>query len=351
MLKAGVVGGGHILDHRHLPVLKKLNNVDVVAVCDIQPSIAAQISKKFGISKSYTSFSELMKEDLDFVDICTPPMTHLPLAEEAMKAGCNVLMEKPLAMSADEVDQMYSLSKKENVKLCVVHQNLFNPAYKKAKRLVDSGVVGDIIHVEVGTYNRKDNDVVKNGKHWAHKLPGGIAFELLPHPIYLLQAFLKNSKPSYVLAKKTGDLPWMKTDDVRVLIDADNASGLVVCCTNSPFHGDTLNILGTKMGLIVDLWGRSILKYKPRTQNPVSVGKANISLAGQCFSILGTTLSNFLTMGLGGVKVSAHYGFIRSFVDSIEKGDRLPVSEKEAKENVAIVESICRQIDESVGAA
>ena len=160
---------------------------------------------------------------------------------------------------------------------------------------------------------------------------------------------MRNAKPSYVLAKKTGDLPWMKTDDVRVLVDAEKASGLVVCCTNSPYHGDNLNILGTKMGLAVDLWGRSILKFKPKTQNPLSVGKANVSLAGQGLSILGTTFSNFLTMGIGGVKVSAHYGFIKSFVDSLEKGGSLPVSEEKAKENVAMVESICRQIDESVG--
>ena len=259
MLKVGVVGGGHILEHRHLPVLKKLDNVEVTAVCDIQESVAKRVSKQFGIPKYYTNFSEMVKDDLDFVDICTPPKTHLSLAIEAMEAGHHVLAEKPLAMTPQEVDEMYSVAKKENVKLCVVHQNLSNPAFMKAKQLVDSGIVGDIINVEVGTYCQKDNVVVKNGKHCAHELLGGIAFELLPHPIYILQVFLRNIKTSCVLAKKTGDYPWMKTDDVRVLMDSDNATGNVVCCTNSPFHGDTLNIFGTKMYLMVDLWGRSIL--------------------------------------------------------------------------------------------
>ncbi len=345
MLKVGVVGGGHILEHRHLPVFKKLDNVEVTSICDIQESVAKRVSKLFGIPKYYTSFSEMMKEDLDFVDICTPPKTHLPLAIEAMKSGCHVLAEKPLAMTPDEVDQMYEISKKENVRLCVVHQNLSNPAFQKAKELVDTGVVGDIINVEVGTYCQKDNVVVNNGKHWAHKLPGGIAFELLPHPIYLLQAFLKNSKPSYVSAKKTGDHPWELTDDIRIVMNADNATGYVVCCTNSPFHGDTLNIFGTKMYLLVDLWGRTIIKYKPRTENPFSVGKANLNLASQSLSIIGTTIYNSLIMGLEGIKVSAHYGFIRDFVEAIEKGSKLPATEEEAKENVRIVGSICNEID------
>jgi hypothetical protein len=53
-------------------------------------------------------------------------------------------------------------------------------------------------------------------------------------------------------------------------------------------------------------------------------------------------------MGLGGEKVSAHYGFLRAFVDAVQGEGKLPVSEEEARENVSIVEKICRMIDESV---
>lgn len=349
MLKVGAVGGGHILEHRHLPVLKKLSNVEVTAICDIQENVAKRVAQEFGIPKYYSNFSEMIKKErLDFVDICTPPKTHLPLAIEAMEEGVHVLAEKPLGMTVNEVEQMYSVSNKTNVKLCVVHQNLYNPAFMKAKEMVDSGVVGDIINVEVGTYCQKTNNVVKNGTHWAHKLPGGIAFELLPHPLYIMQVFLKNSKPSSLLTKKTGDYSWLKTDDTRVLVDADNATALVVVCVNSPYHGDTLNIFGTNMYIMVDLWGRSIIKYKPRTEDPLSVGKANLGLASQSLSILGSTVSNSLTMGLGGIKVSAHYGFIEAFVKALEDGTKMPVSYEEAKQNVALVQKICEMIDESV---
>ena len=351
MLKIGVVGGGHIVKHRHIPVFEKIKDVEVHAICDKQESIAKSVAEQFGIRNSFTSLSEMLKEELDIVDICTPPHTHFSLAIEAMEAGCHVLVEKPLAMTIKDVDEMFRVSKRENVKLCVLHQNLFNPAFQKAKRLVEEGVVGDVISVDVGTFVRRDNYMCVNGEHWCHRLPGGIFFEILPHPVYLLQVFLKNSEPTHVLTKKLSDFSWMKTDEARVLLDADNGAGLIFASCNSPFHGDSINIFGSNMCLQVDLWGRSVIKYKPRTEDPYSVGKGNLSLAFQFLTLIGATISNSFTMFSGGVKVSAHYGFLREFLRSIQSDSELPVSEEEARENVRIVASICEQIDGSVSNA
>lgn len=348
MLKLGVIGGGHILTHRHIPVFKKMKDVEIHAICDQQKSVAKSVAEQFGVKHYYTSLSDMLKEELDIVDICTPPQTHISLAIDAMEAGCHVLVEKPLAMTVKEVDEMYNISRRENVKLCVLHQNLFNPAFQKAKRLVEGDTVGDLISVDVGTFVRRDDYMSVNPEHWSHRLPGGVFFELLPHPVYVLQAFLKNSKPAQVLTKKLNNFSWMKADEARVLVDADNGMGLIVASCNSPFDSDTINIFGTKMSLQVDLYGRYIIKYKPRTVNPFSVGKSNLSLASQFLSIIGTTISNSFTMFSGGVKVSAHYGFLREYINCIKSGNRLPVSEDEARENVEIVETICEGIDTNI---
>ena len=346
-LKIGVVGGGHIVKHRHIPVFQKIRNVEVSAICDKKESIARSVAEQFGIKHYYTSLSEMLKEELNIVDICTPPQTHVSLAIEAMKAGCHLLVEKPLAMTVKDVDEMFRVAKRENVKLCVLHQNLFNPAFEKARRLVEEGAVGDLISVDVGTFVRRDNYMLVNGNHWCHRLPGGIFFEVLPHPVYLLQVFLKNSKAAHVLTRKLSNFSWMKADETRISMDADNAVGSIVASCNSPFHGDSINIFGTKMSLQVDLWGRSVIRHKPRTESPLSVGRGNLSLASQFLTLIGTTISNSFTMAFGGVKVSAHYGFLHEFVKSIQADHELPVSEKEAKENVRIVETICREIDSS----
>lgn len=349
MLKIGVVGGGHIVKHRHIPIFKKIKGVEVFAVCDKIEAVAQAVAREFGVKRYYSSLSDMLKAGVDVVDVCTPPVTHFSLAVEAMEAGCHVLAEKPLGMTVDEVDEMYRAAKQKSVKLCVVHQNLFNPAFQKAFRLVQGGVVGDVLGVDVGTFVRRDNYMCLNGEHWCHRLPGGIFFEILPHPVYLLQAFLKNAVPSCVLAKRLGDNSWMRADEVRALVDGDNGVGLVVASCNSPFHGDSLYVSGSKMCLQVDLWGRSVIRYKPRTEQPVSVGRGNLSLASQLASLVGTTVSNSFTAVFGGEKVSAHYGFLEAFVRAVKRNGKLPVSEEDAKDNVRIVESICRSIDELVG--
>ncbi|MEM2291975.1 MAG: Gfo/Idh/MocA family oxidoreductase [Nitrososphaerota archaeon] len=348
MLKIGVVGAGHIVKHRHIPIFKKINGVEVFAVCDKVEAVARDVATKFGVRHYFTSLSDMLKAGVDVVDVCTPPMTHYSMAVEAMEAGCHVLSEKPLGMNVKEVDEMYRIAERNDVKLCVVHQNLFNQAVQKAMRMVSEGAVGEVLGVDVGTFVRRDNYMCVNSEHWCHRLPGGIFFEILPHPVYLLQAFLENARPSSVLAKRLSNYSWMKADELRVLVEGDNGVGSVVASCNSPFHGDSLYIFGSKMCLQVDLWGRSVIKYKPRTEQPLSVGKANLSLARQFFSLIGTTFSNAVTVTFGGERVSAHYGFLKAFVEALENNGEMPVSHEEARENVRIVEAICRMIDEAV---
>jgi predicted dehydrogenase len=159
--------------------------------------------------------------------------------------------------------------------------------------------------------------------------------------------FVKQGSASCIATEKLTEYPWMKADELRVLMKANDAVGAVVASCNSPFHGDSLSIFGTKLGLDVDLWARSVIKHKPRTEAPASVGKNNLGMAGQFFSFIGTTASNSLKMAVGGVKVSAHYGFLSAFVKSILENTEPPVSDEEARENVRIVEEICNKIDQT----
>ncbi len=348
-LKIGVIGGGHIVVHRHLPVFKKLNNVEVSAICDKQEPLARNMAQRFQVRNYYTDIADMLKKErLDIVDICTPPQTHLPLATQAIEAGCHVLSEKPLAMKASDVDLLYKLADKKGVKLSVVHQNLFNPAVQRARRLMKTGALGEIVSVDVGTFVRRDNYMCLNGKHWCHTLPGGIFFEILPHPVYLLQLFTKEIEPTCVVVQKLSGFEWMKADELKVLIKSQKSVGSVIASCNSPFHGDTLDIVGTKISLRVDLWGRSVIRLKPRTEAPVSVGKNNLYLASQFLSLLGTNLTNMSRAVFGGVKVSAHYEFLSEFVNAIEKDIPLPVLPEEARENVRLVENICNQVDEHI---
>jgi len=343
-LKVGVVGGGHIVTYRHLPVFQKIKRIKVAAICDKNESTAKNVARRFGIDHYYNDLSAMLKDELDVVDICTPIQTHAQLAMEAMESGCHVLVEKPLAMSVEDVDRMYEVADKKHVKLCAVHQNIFNPIVRKAKRLVDEGAVGDLISVDVGTFVTRDYQLCLDKNHWCHKLPGGIFFETIPHPVYLLQLFLGKIEPTCVIAEKL-HFSWMNADEIKVLIKAKKSVGSLMASCNPPYHGDTLSIVGTKLGLQVDLWARSMVKYGRRTESPYSIGKSNLGIARQSFGLIGTTVKNALTMATGGVKVSAHYWFIQEFLNSVVNDTEPPISRNEARETVRVVAEICNAVD------
>jgi predicted dehydrogenase len=219
-LKVGVVGVGEISVESHLPVFKRLRKVDLVAVCDRQLTVAKDVAAKFGIHRVYGDLGDmLLKEKLDVVDICTPPRTHASLAIQAMEAGCNVICEKPMATSVKEADQIVDSSRKNGVKFCAARQNLCNPVVIKAKELVATGALGKVLHVEARTYERRDSQLCQDRNHWCHKLPGGIFYEIIPHPVYLVQSFLKELELVEVMGRKVSNREWMKNDELRVLLE------------------------------------------------------------------------------------------------------------------------------------
>lgn len=168
-LRIGVVGAGTIARESHLPVLKSLENVEVVAICDKRISAAKEMASQFGIKAIFVILAEMLyKEKLDAVDICTPPYTHAPLSIQAMEAGCHVLVEKPMVTNVKETDEMIRVAKRTGVKPCSVHQNLLNPAVVKARRLVEEGTLGNFINVIVQTFE-PNNGYICSNQHTDHK--------------------------------------------------------------------------------------------------------------------------------------------------------------------------------------
>jgi len=344
-LRVGIVGAGYITKELHLPVLKNLDNVEVTAICDRNASLAKEVSSRFKIKHIFYDVADMLtKEKLDLVDICTPPKTHSSLSIQAMQAGCHVLVEKPMAVSVREANEMVDSSGKYGVKLCVVHQNLFNPAVIRARRLVEGGVIGKLLSVDVRTFESKDSEMCLNKDHWCHTLLGGIFYEILPHPIYLLQSFLKEANPVHVFTKKLGDVEWMRKDELLVSVEAKNGLGSLGVSCNSLIHGDILDILGTEMALRADIWGRTVITYRPHTKSSLSVGMSNLHLGLQLFKVFGNTASTILGMVRGVIRVKAHYGFISKFINSIHTNTRPPTTAEDGLETVRFLETICEQI-------
>ncbi|CAM3656931.1 Gfo/Idh/MocA family protein [Erysipelothrix urinaevulpis] len=131
MLKVALLGCG-TMGKTHVQGYKKMDDVDVVAVCDIREEFAQFAADELN-SKVYLDFDEMMaNESFDMIDICLPTYMHHDYAIAAMKQGKAVFCEKPIALSLEDAKEMIDTAKEENVKFSVGHVLRFFPTYAKA---------------------------------------------------------------------------------------------------------------------------------------------------------------------------------------------------------------------------
>jgi nucleoside-diphosphate-sugar epimerase len=143
-------------------------------------------------AKRYRDAAEMLeRERPDAVHVLTPPATHAAVAILAMEAGCHVLVEKPMALSTAEVDEMTEVAERVGVTLSTCHNYLFKPSVAKALCLVNSGAVGDPVSVinYYGVSPQESSLATGAGSHWSWRLPGGVFTNFLPHLLYLHRAF------------------------------------------------------------------------------------------------------------------------------------------------------------------
>ena len=343
ILRGGIVGCGGVASIAHIPAFKALKDVGIVAVCDLQEDVAREAARRFGINGVYGDIIRMLeKEELDFVDICSPPATHCQLSLQAMEAGIHVLVEKPMAVSLSEADEMTDASLRNKVKLCVVHNLLFTPVVQKAKDMVDSGDIGDLISVEVTILVPKDGAKSRES-HWSNSLPGGILGEFSPHAIYLVSAFLGKINSIQAIATKQSHFPWVTADELRVIVDAENGLGGFTISCNSPIPAHTMDIFGTGRNLHLNNFTMSMIRHKPATYGILGLVYDDIKSGFQLF----TGNANRLIKAVFGQRWYGvgHRVLISSFLDSIRDDTEPPVTGEDGRETLKIMEEILRQVN------
>ncbi len=140
----GIIGTGAIASH-HAKSIQELEDCKLVAVCSSTNKRAKEASIKFGVP-AYSSIGDFLSlEDLDIVCVCTQSGKHLEPIIAAAKAGKHIITEKPLEVSVDRANRIISVCRSQGVKLSVIFQSRFNPAYLKLKQAVREGSLGKLI--------------------------------------------------------------------------------------------------------------------------------------------------------------------------------------------------------------
>ena len=140
----GLIGAGEI-SIEHAKGYAARNDAKLVAIADTNVAAAKSASERYGAEKYYSDFHRLVSDPkVDMVDICIPHSLHAQAAIAAAEAGKHVLVQKPMAISLEECDQMIRAAKKAGVKLMVNHNQIFYPPYQELRKLITSGELGQI---------------------------------------------------------------------------------------------------------------------------------------------------------------------------------------------------------------
>ena len=342
VLKGGIIGCGLITQAAHMPAWRHTKGVSIVAVCDQKIDAAKETAGRWGISKAYDDLTKMLQsEKLDFVDICTPPATHCKLSVKVMEAGLNVLVEKPMAISLSEADEMVSASKKHGVKLCIAHNFLFTPVMRTARHLVGQGAIGDLIAVEGHDLLVRDK-VFKGEHHWSYDLPGGIFGEHSPHLMYLGSAFLGKIKSIRAIARKYSEFPWVKADELKVLVEAENGLGVFTNSCNSSKFSFTLDLYGTEGRLSIDNVKQTIVHTHSRSNRTHALVWDQLNLAFQMLAGAAYVSTESL-LGRKWYKIG-QYALFEKFVESLQDNLAPPVTAEDGRENIRVLQEIWKQI-------
>jgi predicted dehydrogenase len=132
-------------------------------ICDESPERLAEFSSRYTRAMPTGSFSQMLDDpELDAVVIATPVPTHYELARQALDAGKHVLVEKPPAMRAAEMDELVGLAEQRNLVLMPGHLLLYHPAVQKLKELIDSGELGEVLCIYG---NRQNLGIVRTNEN------------------------------------------------------------------------------------------------------------------------------------------------------------------------------------------
>ncbi|PID82590.1 MAG: oxidoreductase [Clostridiales bacterium] len=187
--KYAIIGCGRI-SKNHI-VAAKENNLDIVAMCDVNSESIKKIKEEFGIkdAKEYSDYKEMLeKEDIDLASICTESGLHGEIALYAIEKGVNLIVEKPIALSLEEADRIIEKSREKNVKVCACHQNRFNKSIQKIREAVDKDMFGKLSHGSAHIrWNREKNYYSQASWRGTWKQDGGALMNQCIHNIDLLR--------------------------------------------------------------------------------------------------------------------------------------------------------------------
>jgi UDP-N-acetylglucosamine 3-dehydrogenase len=247
MIKVGVIGVGS-MGQNHARVFAQSEDAELLAVADYNEEQAERIGKKYNVA-AFSDYREMFR-DVEAVSIAVPTSFHKEIALEAISRGIHVLVEKPIANSAEDAKEMITAAADKGVKLMIGHIERFNPAIiELKKRLADLGEIYKIDVQRIGPFPGRITDV-------------GVIVDLSVHDIDII-SFLIGANPTRIYAESQQKLHPDHEDSVTALIRYGNEVKATLTINYlSPTKIRQLQIFGKKGMFQVNYLNQELFFYE-----------------------------------------------------------------------------------------
>lgn len=255
MIKWGVIGCGGIADRRTIPGMMRANNAELVAVMDVQPSVAEAVQKKYGAKFAFHSAKDLLAlDDIQAVYIASPVFCHKEQTMAAAKAKKHILLEKPMGLTVEEAKEIAAVCRKEQVMLGVGLMMRFAASHQAMKRLIEEGVLGKVVSMRA-QFSCWYPDMAGVWRQDSAKSGGGALMDMGIHCIDLLQYITHLTAVDVVGFAGTQTFSYKVDDSAAIVMKMDNGAYAVVEANfNIPDNASSgrLEIYGTKGSLLAE---------------------------------------------------------------------------------------------------
>jgi UDP-N-acetylglucosamine 3-dehydrogenase len=233
LIKVGVIGTG-AMGQNHVRIYSEMENVELAGISDVDQKRVEAMAAQFK-TKAFTDYKKMLAEGLDAVSVVVPTKLHTQVVLDALDLGTHILVEKPIADTAENAELMIEAAKKAGKILMVGHIERFNPAVIKLKEIMDSGTLGKIVSIStkrVGPYNPRIRDV-------------GVILDIGVHDIDII-SYLYGKKISSVYAIAGADIHSFE-DHASIILRMDhNFAGVVETNWLTPHKVRQLTAIGLK---------------------------------------------------------------------------------------------------------
>jgi predicted dehydrogenase len=272
-MRVAIVGCGKIAD-QHVQAIDRIPGSRVVAACDREPLMAAQLAERFGIEGRYHDVAQMLRDvKPDAVHITTPPQSHFELGRLCIEAGSHVYLEKPFTVTASETEALVALAERKNVVITAGHNCQFVPEMLRMRELLrDNWLGGRPVHIEsYWPYDLGDTSYVgpllANPDHWVRRLPGQLFHNIISHGVARLAEFLDDEVVVLNVSihqseqlRRLGGGEVM--DEMRVLMrDSTGLTATFSFSTQMKPGQNCFRLYGPVNSLTVDLTSGSVIRH------------------------------------------------------------------------------------------